>query len=170
MEKELIDKCLDFAEGKKGKFTILMAKGPDFPDTLIKGTPKQQLINEYAQQGLTTFQIADKMRCSQPNIIEHMRQYKKSAAFYFEWCSFWEYSALVRDIAVAEAFGGILSSQEIFDYKSKGVETVGDFIRLAVTMKTAKMCNKLSCLDARRKSQMFDRIRQACYLIEKESE
>ena len=162
MEKELINKCLDFAEGRKGKFTILMAKKPDFPDTLIRGTEKQQIINGYAQQGLNTFQIAEKMGCSQPNVIEHMRQYKKSATFYWEWVRFWEFIADVRQIPVSIAFAGILSEQEIEEYKFKGVNTVEDFLRLAVTMKTARMCDRLGGLDAKRKGEMFDRIRERC--------
>lgn len=168
MEKELINKCLDFAEGRKGKFTILMAKKPDFPDTLIKGTEKQRIINGYAQEGLNTFQIADKIGCSQPNVIEHMRQYKKSAAFYWEWVCFWEYIAEVRLLTVSVAFAGILSGQEIEEYKSKGVETVEDFLRLAVTMKTARMCDRLGGLDAKRKGEMFDRIRLLCYSLLRE--
>lgn len=165
MEKELIDKCLDFAEGKKGKFTILMAKKPNFPVTLIEGTPKQQLINEYAQQGFTTFQIADEMGCTQPNIVEHMRQYKKSAAFYYEWCEFWEFTAKIRQTPIATAFKGILVGEEINEYRAKGVETVGDFLRLAVTMKTARMCDRLNGLDAARKGEMFDSIRKMCYSL-----
>lgn len=162
MERELINKCLDFAEGRKGKFTILMAKKPDFPETLIRGTEKQQLINACAQEGLNTFQIADKLGCSQPNVIEHMRQYKKSAAFYWEWVCFWEYIEAVRLLTVRIAFEGILTDQEMEEYKLKGVETVEDFLRLAVTMKTARMCDRLGGLDAKRKGEMFDRIREKC--------
>lgn len=165
MEKELIDKCLDFAEGRKGKFTILMAKKPDFPDTLIRGTEKQQLINDYAKQGLTTFEIAEKLECTQPNVVEHMRQYRKSAAFYNEWCRFWEFAADVRQAPIAAVFRDISSDSEIREYAAKGVETVGDFLRLAVTMKTARMCDKLNGLDAKRKSEMFSRIRELCYNI-----
>lgn len=168
MEKELINKCLDFAEGRKGKFTILMAKKPDFPETLIRGTEKQQLINACAQQGLNTFQIADKLGCSQPNVIEHMRQYKKSATFYWEWVRFWEYIAEVRMLTVSVAFAEILSAQEVGEYKFKGVETVEDFLRLAVTMKTARMCDRLGGLDAKRKGEMFDRIRLLCYSLLRE--
>lgn len=167
MEKELIDKCLDFAEGCKGKFTILMAKKPDFPETLIRGTEKQRLINDYARQGFTTFQIADKLKCSQPNVVEHMRQYKKSAAFYCEWCNFWEFVENVRQVPVAVAFKNILTAEEIADYDLKGIKTIGDLLRLAVTMKTARMCDRLNGLDARRKGEMFDRIRQMCYELNK---
>lgn len=165
MEKELIDKCLDFAEGCKGKFTILMAKKPDFPETLIRGTEKQQLINNYSEQGLSTFQIAKKLGCTQPNVVEHMRQYKKSAAFYCEWCKFWEFTEEVRKTPLAVAFKGILDEQEIVDYSSKGVTTVGDFLHLAVTVRTGRMSDKLNNLDARRKGQMFSRIKQMCYDI-----
>ena len=44
MNREIIDKCLDFAEGKKGTFTILTVKKPDFPENLISGTEKQQTL------------------------------------------------------------------------------------------------------------------------------
>lgn len=89
MNREIIDKCLDFAEGKKGTFTILTVKKPDFPDNLISGTEKQQTINGYVKEGYSTRQIAEIMGCSQPNIVEHLRQYKKSVAFYDEWTAFW---------------------------------------------------------------------------------
>lgn len=163
MEKALINKCLDFAEGRKGKFTILMAKKPDFPETLIKGTEKQQRINEYVEQGLDVAQIADRLSCSKPNVFEHMRQYKKSAAFYDEWCSFWKFIGSVREVPIDVAFTAILTEKELNEYKAKGVCVVGDFLRLSVTMKTARMCDRLNGLDAQRKKEMFDCIRQMCY-------
>ena len=49
MNREIIDKCLDFAEGKKGTFTILTVKKPDLPENLISGTEKQQTINGYVK-------------------------------------------------------------------------------------------------------------------------
>lgn len=54
MNREIIDKCLDFAEGKKGTFTILTVKKPDFPENLISGTEKQQTINGYVKEGYST--------------------------------------------------------------------------------------------------------------------
>lgn len=163
MEKELIDKCLDFAEGRKGKFTILMAKKPDFPETLIRGTEKQQLINNYSNQGMSTFQIAEKLGCTQPNVVEHMRQYKKSAAFYYEWCEFWEFTEELRKTPISVAFASILDGQTISDYNSRKIITVGDFLNLTVTVRGARVYDKLKGLDGDLKGKMFDSIRQMCY-------
>ena len=82
MNREIIDKCLDFAEGKKGTFTILTVKKPDFPENLISGTEKQQTINGYVKEGYSTRQIAEIMGCSQPNIVEHLRQYKTESEYF----------------------------------------------------------------------------------------
>lgn len=163
MNKELIDKCLDFAEGKKGKFTILMVKKPEFPDNLIEGTEKQREINGYVELGLPTRQIAEKLGCSQPTVVEHMRQYKKSVAFHREWCEFWEFSADVRQTPIGAAFNDILADAEIEEYRSKGVEMVGDFLRLSVTMRTTRLYNMLSGLDARKMAALFGCIRELCY-------
>ena len=162
MDKNIIDKCLDFAEGNKGKFTILMAKKPGFPDTLIDGTEKQRLIKGYVKQGIPTRQIADMLGCTQPNIVEHMRQYKKSVAFYGEWCEFWEFAADVRQTPVAIAFAGVLTGEEIADYIRRGIVTVGDFLTLSVTVSVEKLL-KINGLDASKKAALFDCIRNLCY-------
>lgn len=164
MNKELIDKCLDFAEGNKGKFTILMAKKAGFPDTLIVGTEKQRVINDYVEQGLPTRKIADKLGCTQPNIVEHMRQYKRGVAFYREWCEFWEFAAPVRQASFAVSFNKILSGEEICRYREEdGIETVGDFLNLAVTKSTTQIYKMLNGLDAEKKEAIFNQIRKMCY-------
>lgn len=163
MTEELIDKCLDFAEGNKGKFTILMVKKPGFPETLIEGTKKQREINDYIRQGFTTREIADKMGCSQPNVLEHMRQYKKSAAFYGEWCKFWEFAAQVRQAPIAACFKGILSDSEINWCWGKKIKTVGDLLNLAVTNSTTQMYKTMIGLDAEKKAAIFQKIKEMCY-------
>lgn len=162
MTKELIDKCLDFAEGNKGKFTILMAKRENFPNTLIEGTEKQKTIKEYADKNLTTRQIAEIMGCTQPNIVEHMRQYKRSVAFYSEWCEFWEFIAEVRRTPIDVAFQDILSEGDIELFKKKDVDTVGDFLNLLVTS-VDKMSRKSQSVSAEQKNRMFKRIKEMCY-------
>lgn len=161
--RELIDKCLDFAEGCKGKFAILMVKKTNFPNTLIEGTEKQQIIKGYKEQGLTTRQIADIMGCKHPNIVEHMRQYKKSVAFYGEWCEFWEFAAEVRRTPVAIAFQDILSENDIKLYNKKKIETVGDFLNLSVTTSVQEVSKTLNGLDAENKNRLFNCIREMCY-------
>ena len=167
MTKEIIDKCLDFAEGNKGKFTILTTKKPNFPDTLIEGTERQQIIKAYLDEGYTTRETGAKMGCTSPNIVEQMRQYKKSVAFHGEWCSFWEFATSVRQTAFADAFCGVLQDNEIEEYLRKDVLTVGDFLRLTVTMSTTALTRKLNTrmviLDATKKAVMFGRIKQMCY-------
>lgn len=163
MNKEQINKCLDFAEGCKGKFTILTSKKPDFPDTLLQGTQRQREINGYAAQNMTTRQIAETLGVSQPNIVEHMRQYKKSVAFHGEWCDFWVFAENVRCVPVSDAFGSILSEDKLAEYRRKGIETVGDFLRLAVTMPSSRMCDKLNGLTAGTKALLFERIKEMCY-------
>lgn len=165
MDKELIDKCLDFAEGNKGKFTILMAKKSNFPNTLLSGTEKQQKINGYAEQGLATKEIAQIMGCSPANITERIRQHRKSVAFYGEWCEFWEFIADVRQTAIGTAFAHILSEIEIADYKYKEIVTVGDFLRLSVSVSTTEMYKTLTGLDAEKKVMLFDCIREMCYQL-----
>ena len=163
VKKEIIDKCLDFAEGNKGKFTILMVKKPNFPKSLIEGTEKQQVINNYASQGLTTRQIAEKTKCTQPNIVEHIRNYRRGVAFYSEWCEFWEFAATVRKTPVDVAFKNILSSDEIVLYKSKGVFNVGDFVMLTVTTSYKQLSSALGGLDADKKDEIFKKIKHMCY-------
>lgn len=165
MNKEMIDKCLDFAEGRKGKFTILMAKKKDFPDTLKKGTFKQQEINQYVEQGLSTRQIAEIMGCTQPNIIEHLRQYRKSVAFYNDWIEFWEFAATVRQTPICAVFDGVLSEMDFSFYSRKGINTVGDFLELSVTGTATKMSKVLNGLSAETKKLLFGRIKEECYML-----
>ena len=166
MTYEKIDKCLDFAEGNKGKFTILMAKKPEFPENLLTGTTeKQHIIIEYVSQGYTTRQIADILKCTQPNIIEHLRQYRKGRMFYDEWCEFWQFSENVRKTPILMAFAGILLEEEMQKYQKKGIKTVGDYLHFAVTMKTSKFCNMLGedKAEANHKTDLFKCIREMCY-------
>lgn len=163
MNKEVIDKCLDFAEGNKGKFTILMVKKSNFPESLIEGTEKQQAINDFASQGLKTRQIAEKMNCTQPNVVEHMRNYRRGVAFYSEWCDFWKFAAPVRKTPVEEAFKDVLSADEIGQYKSKNIICVGDFLTLTVTMSYKQLSSFLSSLDTDKKTKIFKNIKQMCY-------
>lgn len=165
MTRDIIDKCLDFAEGNKGKFTILTVKKPNFPDTLIEGTERQRIINGYIEQGYSTRHIAELMGRSQPTIVEHIGQYKKSVAFYSEWCEFWEFITEVRQTPVEVAFCGILQDDETAELKRKKINTVGDFIHLSVTMSTTQFYNKINTRilpDAKRKAELFGRIKQMC--------
>ena len=163
LDRELIDKCLDFAEGHKGKFTILMAKKEDFPENLKKGTPKQQKINKYVEDGLVTRQIAELMGCTQPNIVEHLRQYKKSVSFYKEWIVFWEFVAPLRQTPICAVFDGILSEDDFSFYSKKGINTIEDFLQLSVTGTATKMSKILNGLSSEIKTLLFQRIRERCY-------
>lgn len=165
MEREIIDKCLDFAEGNKGKFTILMVKKPNFPDSLIEGTEKQKVIKEYAEQGLTTRQIAEKMHCTQPNIVEHLRNYRRGVAFYREWCEFWEFIEDIRKTPVDIAFKNVLSDKEIEIYKSKNVLNVEDFLTLTVTISVKQLLDLLDGLDVEKKAKLFKAIKKMCYEV-----
>lgn len=163
--REQIEKCLDFAEGKKGKFTILMAKRPDFPETLLNGTEKQRIINEYLEKGYTTRQIAEVLNCTQPNIVEHMRQYRKGREFYDVWCEFWEFAKDMRKTPITVAFKDVLSCEEIMKYQSKGIETVEDYLRLAVTIKSRGLCGLLGEDNADTKGALFECMKQMCLKI-----
>lgn len=165
MNKELIDKCLDFAEGKKGKFTILMSKKSNFPDTLLEGTERQQLIDGYVKAGLSTKEIAEAMECSTANITEQIRKHKKSISFYGEWREFWEFAAAVRKAPIADAFSDILPEYEIADYEYKDILTVGDFLQFSVSMSTTSMYKALIGLDAEKKGKLFEHIREMCYQL-----
>ncbi len=163
MNKEMIDKCLDFAEGHKGKFTILMAKKKDFPETLKMGTPKQQEINQFVEQGLATRQIAEMMGCTQPNIMEHLRQYKRSVSFYNDWIEFWGFAAPLRQTPICVVFDGILSEDDFSFYSKKGINTVEDFLNLSVHGTATNMSKTLNGLTAEIKTLLFKRLREQCY-------
>lgn len=164
MNREIIDKCLDFAEGKKGTFTILTVKKPDFPENLISGTEKQQTINGYVKEGYSTRQIAEIMGCSQPNIVEHLRQYKKSVAFYDEWTAFWGFVAEVRQTPIRVGFGDMLSEEVYAIFEKKEIQTVEDFLLLSVRHSTTKMIKILGQkLTADKKAELFQAIKEKCY-------
>ena len=163
MNKELIDRCLDFAEGKKGKFTILMAKKPSFPESLIEGTDKQREINKYVSEGLPTRKIADIMGCTHVNIVNHLRQYKNGVAFYHEWCEFWEFAERVRQTPVSVAFEGLLTEEEFQGFQRRGIITVEDFITMTVTISITQIYRNLPCFRAESKERLFVRIKEMCY-------
>ena len=163
MNKELIDRCLDFAEGKKGKFTILMAKKPNFPGSLIEGTHKQKEIVAYVNDGLSTRKIAEIMGCSHVNIVNHLRQYKNGVAFYADWCEFWEFAADVRQIPISVAFDGLISKDELRTFKRRNINTVGDFINMTVTLSITQIYRNLPYFHAESKGRLFGRIKEMCY-------
>lgn len=165
MNKEIIDKCLDFAEGNKGKFTILMVKKPNFPDSLIEGTERQQIIINYVKEGLTTRQIAEKMNCTQPNVVEHMRNYRRGVDFFNEWREFWEFATTIRKTPIDVAFKKLLNSEEVESYKSKNISSVEDFLLLTVTTSVKQLSNMLGGLDADKKAEMFKVVKQMCYEV-----
>ena len=163
MNKELIDRCLDFAEGKKGKFTILMAKKPNFPESLIEGTDTQKEIVAYVNDGLSTRKIAEIMGCTHVNIVNHLRQYKTGVAFYADWCEFWEFAADVRQIPVSVAFDGLLSEDELHGFKRRNINTVGDFINMTVTISITQIYRNLPYFHAESKERLFEKIKTMCY-------
>lgn len=165
MNKELIDKCLDFAEGNKGKFTILMIKKQGFPDTLIEGTEKQQEINKHIKNGLTIRETAEIMHCTHPNVAEHLRNYRRGVEFYYEWCEFWEYIIDIRQQAISSVFEDILNESRISVLSNKNIVTIGDFLTFTVTTKATDIFQlfKRKDFDADIKSKLFNRIREMCY-------
>lgn len=174
MNKEIMDKCLDFAEGAKGMFTIRSAKNPGFPGTLLDGSGRQRMIIRYSEQGYSTLKIAEILGVSHPTVIEHMQNYRRNIEFHDEWCAFWEFIAPVRQLPVSEAFVGLLTEFEVSVYAKRGVKTIEDLLRCAVTMPTAKFSRKLNNpptgaawrgLDASRKHELFDRLRELCYQL-----
>ena len=166
MEREKMELCLDFAEGKKGKFTILMAKKPNFPETLIEGTEKQQEIMQYVDDGLTTRQIASLMGCSSPTIVEHIGQYRRGVAFHKDWCEFWDYISDIREMPISEAFDGIVKEETILSFQKNGVYSVGDFLLMFVTMSKKDIYNKnQKCLNATECGIMFERLKEICFSI-----
>lgn len=165
MERERIEMCLDFAEGKKGKFTILMAKKPNFPDTLIEGTEKQKQIMGYVEQEKSTRQIAEIMGCSHPTIVEHIKQYRRGVAFHKDWCEFWDFISEIRKVPVSLAFDGILSEEMLASFQKNHVDTVGDFLTMVVTTSKQTIYNKCKGFNATANSRIFDRLREMCFAV-----
>ena len=165
MEREKIELCLDFAEGKKGKFTILMAKKPNFPESLIEGTEKQQKIMKYANDGLTTRQIAKIMECSSPTIVEHIGQYKRGVAFYKDWCEFWEFSKEIREMPVEDAFDGLVKDITMQSFLKNGILTVGDFLLMVVTTSKQAIYNKCHGFKAADNSRIFEHLKELCFAV-----
>jgi len=165
MTKEQIDRCLGFAEGNKGKLTIRSMKKPDFPNTLIKGTEKQRLINEHAAQGLSTRKIGELIGCTHATVVEHMANYKRNVVFYDEWCEFWAFIENVRNMPVEDAFEGVLSEKDFETYRKKGVMTVGAFLMLTVTQTNNQWeaTARTLGLSVEQKRKMFERMSQLCY-------
>lgn len=160
---ETIDKCLDFAEGSKGKFTISMAKKPEFPENLILGTTeRQRTIKSYREQGYNTRKIAAELGCSQPNIVEHLRQYEKACTFYEEWCEFWEQAELVRGLPFQDTFKELLPEEDLIKYQKRNVGTIGDYLRLSVVKSSSEMLRYFND-DAENKAVIFEEIRKICH-------
>lgn len=165
MEQEQIDKCLGFAEGNKGKYTIRQTKNSEFPENLLRGTEKQRKIKEYIDEGYTTRQVAEAMQCTQPTIVEHMGQYRKGVKFHNEWCEFWGFIQKIRKIPISEAFKDILTEKEMEKYKKKGITTVGDYLKLSVTMTSGRFCAMLGEKEAEKnhKAEIFQCVKEMCY-------
>lgn len=104
------------------------------------------------------------MGCSQPNIVEHLRQYKKSVAFYDEWTAFWGFVAEVRQTPIRVAFGDMLSEEVYAIFEKKEIQTVEDFLLLSVRHSTTKMIKILGQkLTADKKAELFQAIKEKCY-------
>lgn len=163
MDKAKILMCLEFAEGKRGKFTIYMSRNANFPNCLIEGTEKQRTIMKYVNEGKTTRQIGEIMGCSHATIAEHIRNYKRGVEFHDTWCEFWEYIKDVREMPIEDAFGDIISADLVSAFKKNGIIAVGDFLLMVVTVSKQKLYSKYMIgYNGTVNGQMFDRLRLLC--------
>lgn len=172
MNKEIIDRCMDFCEGrrKKGQFTILNIKNKHFPHNLLKGNKTQQKINKYIERGLTTREIGKQMGIAQPAVMSHIKYYEKGRDFYFEWCEFWEFITPVRDIALSDAFGDELSEKEKNTCNIIKILNVGDFLMLYAQHSIREIGYMKLRLEAERRSRIFQKLRTMMYhLLDEEN-
>lgn len=134
MEKELLEKCLDFAEGKKKSQISYSAKAPNFPENLLTGNENEQFVIKHKEEGRTGQEIADLWGKGYRQVTLTLEIHRKKVAFYWEWNKFWEEIAPVRSMLLEPLIEGKIPAAKIKMYKKAGVYTIGDFLSLCTKM------------------------------------
>lgn len=161
MNKEIVDKCMDFCEGRrdKSRFTIRSVKTGQFPQNLIKGNKTEQKINRYLERGLSTREIAKQLEISQPAVMTHIKYYEKGREFYYEWNEFWEFIEPVKKMKLIDVIGDELSEIEKNACKTMKIFTVGDFIMLYAQHSLREIGYMKIRLGRERKKKIFKKLR-----------
>lgn len=134
MKTGLLDKCLDFAEGKKKSQISYTAKAPNFPENLLIGNDNERFVIEHKEKGLTGQEIADLWGKGYRQVTLTLEIYRKKAAFYAEWIEFWKEIEPVRSMLLEPLIEGKIPDAKIKMYKMAGVYTIGDFLSLCTKM------------------------------------
>lgn len=134
MKKELLDKCLDFAEGKKKSQISYTAKAPNFPENLLMGNENERFVIENKEKGMTGQEIADLWGKGYRQVTLTLEIYRKKSAFYAEWVEFWNEIEPIRSMPLKPLIEGKIPAVKIEMYKKAGVYTVGDFLSLCTQM------------------------------------
>lgn len=165
LEKEIIDRCVDFCEGarQKGQFSIKKMKNKHFPQNLLLGNKQQQEINSYLEKGIATREIARIMKLTQPTVISHIQYYQKGKKFYYEWEEFWKFIEPLRGYDLFLIIGDDLTEIEKKSLKRNGILTLGDFLMLFAQRSTREISYMKLRPTAERKHRIFTKIRELLY-------
>ena len=136
---EVAQKCLLFAEGKRGHTLFNGVKCADFPESLLWTESKcgntGERIAELLDEGKTTYEIADCVGLAQPSVALQAKRIKDKRQFYGEWKGFLESLREIKeaDCPIAEVFTAERDRAGVEKSNKKGIVTIADFLSFAVT-------------------------------------
>lgn len=129
-------KCLDFAEGKKGKTLFYGVKNDRFPQSLLDFNETEQAIKEMHDDGLSLSQIGERLHITTQAVSLRSIRIRGKQEFYSEWQ---EFTAMLESTGTGiRPLIGILEKEsdkkEEWEKKldNAGIITIADFIRLTV--------------------------------------
>lgn len=135
-------KCLWFAEGKKGKTLFNGVKTPDFPESLLKGEHQKDGDTAAAvaallegEAVLSMRQIGERLGITPQAVYLQVNRLKGKRQFYAEWLDF-ESTLKATGVAhrpLAEVLVSDKDKKAVERLESQGVTTVIDYLHAAVT-------------------------------------
>lgn len=169
LKKEVIDKCLNFASGKKEYKISVTAKAPNFPENLLQGNATEQYVKRCREQGMTYREIAAAWgKSTTRNIGYTIEVIQKKEALYDAWIEFWEEIEPVRTMTLKEVCEKSIPDSIINTLCKNGIVSVEDFLIPCVTMTATNMAKKCYGTDGRgwiaAKRKIFDKIREKIFL------
>lgn len=135
-------KCLWFAEGKKGKTLFNGVKTPDFPESLLKSEHQKDGDTAAAvaallegEADLSMRQIGERLGITPQAVYLQVNRLKGKQQFYAEWLDF-ENTLKATGVAhrpLAEVLASDKDKKAVERLESQGVTTVIDYLHAAVT-------------------------------------
>lgn len=136
---EVAQKCLLFAEGKRGHTLFNGVKCADFPESLLQTDSKcgntGEKIGVLFSEGKSTYEIAEAVGLTQQAVALQTKRIKEKRQFYEEWNGFIETLAEIKaaDFPIADIFTAEADRGSVGKATKKGIRTVGDFLLFTVS-------------------------------------